>query len=110
MGEPIETNADPPIRVPATDALGIPIDPPNVNEQPPEFVTFYDSATGDEIFHSRYVPMPANEGRQITMDMYVDGNRIHQMYYIDRIVAEENAVYLTLNKVYLNDNPIIPIS
>jgi hypothetical protein len=99
-----------PPRVPPVDALGKPIDPPNPQAEPELHTTFKDTDTDAMIWQSDFVPMAEYAGRQVTIDIYIEGNRVHHMYYIDRVDTDTKTVYMTLNKVYLNDNPQFPIS
>ena len=92
-----------------SDQAGTPIDPPNV-EEAPKRTRFVDTLTDDTIWISEFVPLAREIGRQVTLDIYVDSNRVHHLYYVDAIDTDTNTVYLTLNKVYLNDNPIFPLS
>lgn len=69
-------------------------------------VNIVESATGDRLWSSQFLPMPEFEGRQLAINVYIEGQVTQHLYYIDRLVAETNTVFVTLNKVYIDGTPI----
>lgn len=69
-------------------------------------VVIRDALTDYIIWQDVFLPMPVTNGRQITLDMYIDGNRIQWLYYIQSIDRDSKTVFVTLNKVFINDTPI----
>lgn len=69
-----------------------------------------DVDTGDPVFSTPYTELPKTHGGQLTIDLWVDGNRTHHLYIVDHIDENVRTIWVKLNKVYFNDNPIIPVS
>lgn len=73
-------------------------------------VIIRDVATDQVIWQDTVIPLPLEAGRQIELSLYIDTHRIQWLFYIDSIDVDSNTVFVTLNKLYYDDLPIVYVS
>lgn len=83
------------------------LDTQTETEKPETFVI--DTDSGFTIFHSPFLPIPIESEGEFKIDIWSDGYRTHYLYHIDRVDTDLNTVWVTLDKVLINDKSQFPI-